>query len=550
MTLLYVAFVVIVALLLLLFMGSVLKRMWHRATPESAIIRTGGSKAYVTLTGGCLQIPVIHTISRVAMTTMKIDVDRKDERSLITKDRLRANAVVTFFTRVIRTGDGVLSAASSLGGASSIEQIKALIEPKFDDVIRAVGMSMTLSELLDQRDKFRQKILEGVATDLEKNGLELEGVSVTTLNQTDIRWFKEDNVIDAEGLTIITNMTNNRKQERNESERATEVAIAQRDLEASNQILAVNRTKAQATLEQEESIANLTAEQAARVASTQAEARRTSEKARIDADLEIKKLQIAAEASRELAEQERRIQVAAKSQDESAAEAKANEARATAVTSEQSIVTARDVAEAERIKVVAVVNATREADTAAVAIKVSAQAKREAAENEAAAVTIRAQAEAKAIELVAQGNKAKALAEADGQAALNAAENAVSVAVLEFRRALALIAALPGMLEAQAKPLEKLDSFKVVHFGGVSPSGTTGGADQSAATGSGGGDFTGNLLKQVQQYRLTTPIIDEALNAVGIVNTNGQLTVPGMKSMTVPASAPVLVVTDSETTSA
>ena len=108
-------------------------------------------------------------------------------------------------------------------------------------------------------------VLKAVSADLEKNGLELEAVSVTTLNQTDLKFFKDDNVIDAEGKTLITRETEARRRERNDISQETEVAIAHRNLEASQRKFSIRQAEEQARLEQEEKVANLTAEQNARV---------------------------------------------------------------------------------------------------------------------------------------------------------------------------------------------------------------------------------------------------------------------------------------------
>lgn len=513
------------AIVFIAIIGLTLSRLWRRATPESAIVRTGGGKPLVTMSGGCFQIPVIHEVTRVNMATMRLDIERSGERSLITRDRLRADANVAFFTRVSRTSDGVLAAASSLGSRTEDpESIRKLVESKFDDVIRAVAMSMSLAELLDKRDEFRQKVLAAVSADLEKNGLELESVSITTLNQTELKHFKADNVIDAEGLTYITQQTQNRKRERNAIERETEVAISQRDLEASQKQFTIKKTQEQARLEQEEQVANLTAEQNARVAATQAQRQKESREAQIASERAIQQAEIQRKRDLEIAEQDRRIAIAEKSEAQSAAEAKANNARAEAVQAEQAVITATDVAMANRAKAVAVVAAEQAAEVSATAIRVDAKAQKDAATDRAEAIKIEATARAEAAVMDASGNKAKLLAEAQGKEAINEAENKLSAQIVELRRSLALFEALPEIIREQMKPLEKLTEFKAVHVGGLNI-----GNGSEGAAGSGSGSFTGDMMQQMLRYRMQMPIVDEAMKSAGLTFTpNGIAAAPAL----------------------
>lgn len=507
-------------LVFLSILGLALARLWRRATPERALVRTGGGKVLVTMTGGCFQIPVIHEITPVNMATMRLDIERSGERSLITKDRLRVDANVAFFTRVIRSENGIETAAASLGNRTEDpEAIRKLVESKFDDVIRAVAMSMTLSELLDKREDFRKRVLEAVATDLEKNGLELESVSITTLNQTDLKHFKTDNVIDAEGLTLITRQTEARRRERNDITQETEVAIAQRNLEASQRQLMIKQTEEQSRLEQEEKVANMTVEQAARVAAVRAEKEKEAKAAEIAANREVEQANIQRQQAIEISEQQRKIAVAQKSEEQSAAQAKADLARADAVKAQEAVVTATEVARAERAKQIAVIDAEQRAEQEAVQVRVTAQAERAAAEDRAAAVITEATAKADAAELEARGIRAKALAEAEGQRAINDAENALSPNIIELRRALAAIEKLPAILEAQAKPLEKLSDFKVVSFAGGMPGVTSG---SNGATANAGG-VAQQIMDAALQYKLQSPMVDAILKQIGLVGPDGNL---------------------------
>jgi uncharacterized membrane protein YqiK len=85
----------------------------------------------------------------------------------------------------------------------SPDELKALVEDKFVDSLGATAATMTIQELQDKRRDFVQAVQNAVAEDLEKNGLELESVSLTSLDQTDKQFFHPNNAFDAEGLPNI-----------------------------------------------------------------------------------------------------------------------------------------------------------------------------------------------------------------------------------------------------------------------------------------------------------------------------------------------------------
>ncbi|PMW02088.1 flotillin, partial [Pseudomonas sp. FW306-2-1A-C05A] len=88
-----------------------------------------------------------------------------------------------------------------------------------------------------------------------------------------VKFFNPENFFDAEGLTQLKTVTETRRRDRNSIVRDNEVAIAQKDLEARQQTLTIERTKKEAELSQERDIANKTASTRAEVATATQTAR-------------------------------------------------------------------------------------------------------------------------------------------------------------------------------------------------------------------------------------------------------------------------------------
>ena len=551
-----------ILLFALLFIGTVFARLYHRATKETAFVRTGLGGQKVIMDGGAIVLPIFHEIIPVNMNTLKLEVSRREEQSLIALDRMRVDVAAAFFVRVKQTSESVSTAAQTLGRKTMAPaELKMLVEDKFVDSLRATAATMTMKELQDKRREFVQAVQNAVAEDLEKNGLELESVSLTSLDQTAKEFFNPSNAFDAEGLTKLTQETESRRKQRNDIEQDTEVQVRTKNLEAERLKLDITKQQEFATLTQQQEISNARSNQVAEIAKIEAERHREAEEVRINADRLVKERRIEAdrtvnsaeidknlsiqkkniEADREtkvkqaeqrqsveLANQDAAIAIAKKSQEQSQADAAANEALSAAVTAEEAVNTAREVAIAERGKSIQLIDAAREAEQLAISVTVAAAAEREAAENRAMAVRVEADAK-----------RAASLAEAEGIAAINEAKNRLGAAQIDLAVRMQLINALPLIIEQSVKPLEKIESIRLFQVNGMPSGGATGSGSVPGAGGTGGGTLPEQVVNSALQYQVAKPIVDAIMKDAGLANpslTGIAQTVANMVSMPVAVS--------------
>src|SRR5690242_5751023 len=302
-----------IVFLAVVLIGLVFARLYHRSSKERAFVRTGLGGQKVVMDGGAIVFPVFHDTMLVNMNTLKLEVTRSGKDSLFTKDRMRVDVVVAFFVRVVPTVEGIANAAQTLGERTlDPGELSLLVEDKFVDALRAAAVAMTMQELLDKRQDFIQGVQNAVSEDLLKNGLELESVSLTRIDQTSMQYFDPNNAFDAEGLTRLTEQTQKRARERNEIERDTAVAISMKNFETAQQQLSIDRQKRFAELAQSQEVASREAEQGATVSKVQAERTREAEEAKITAQRQIREAEVAkAQAVRQReVEAEREIQIA------------------------------------------------------------------------------------------------------------------------------------------------------------------------------------------------------------------------------------------------
>ena len=520
-----------IVLAAILILGLVVARLYKRATKEVGFVRTGLGGERVVINGGALVLPVFHETMPVNMNTVRLAVERKNVDALITLDRLRIDVKAEFYVRVRPDAQSIATAAQTLGlRTMNPESLKELVEGKFVDALRSVAAGMTMNQLHEQRSDFVQKVQQASSVDLAMNGLELESVSLTGLDQTSIEHFNANNAFDAEGLTKLTEQIELRKKTRNDIEQDTRVQIETKNLEAARQSFLIGRDTEFARLEQERELEVRRAAQSAEVAREQSqrsqeadaariEAKRQVDSAQIEADRSVQQARILQAQSLEIARQEQQIAVQNKSREESQAKAEADRARAEAVTAEERVTTSRDTEVAERSKRIELIEAAKEAERAAIGITVAADAEKQAAADRASSLRLDAEGQADAEKLRAEASRVRFEVEAAGQRAVNEAANILSMEQVSLQTKLALLKVLPEVIREASKPLEAIDSIKIVQVDGLT--GRAGAANDVGAATGGDRNLAGAAVQAALNYRAQAPVIDGLMKELGF--TGGSL---------------------------
>ncbi len=534
----------------MLTIGLILARLYTRASKEISFVRTGFGGQKVIMNGGALVFPVLHEVIPVNMNTLRLAVQRANEQALITRDRMRVDVIAEFYVRAQPTAEAIANAAQTLGARTmQPEKLKDLVEGKFVDALRSVAAEMSMEELHEKRVEFVQKVQQAVSEDLLKNGLELETVSLTGLDQTGMEFFNPNNAFDAEGLTRLTEEIEQRKKIRNDIEQDTAVQIKNKNLEAEKDSLEIAKEEEYARLAQEREVEIRRASQIAEIAKEQADKQRDAEQAKIVAERAIEEERIEKERlvkereiaknrsvetqdierakAVEIANQERDIAISVKSKEQSEAAAEADAARAVAVKAEEQVSTARETEVADRQKQIELIEAAKEAEREALAITIAAEAEktaasdsaealRETARGEADKARITAEAEAEAEKMRAAASEIRYAVEATGAKALNEAANLLSSDQIDMKVKLELIGNLESIIRESAKPMESIDDIKIIQLDGLNGATAASVNGEAVGAGSGDGNLADKVVSSALKYRAQAPLIDSLMAEVGL----------------------------------
>ncbi len=262
-------------------------RFYRKVGPEEALVRSGGGDLAVRTGRGMWVIPLIHRVEPMDLTLKRIEISRKGTSGLICKDNIRADIEVAFFVRVSNDAAKIKEVAQSIGCARASQQVTLveLFDAKFSEALKTVGKQFDFVQLYDQRDQFKTEIIKVIGTDL--NGYQLDDAAIDYLEQTPLELLSPNNILDAEGIKKITELTAQEKVAENQYTREKEKTLKKQDVEAAEAILELEKQRVEAVQKQEREIAEITAREQAEAAKVEEEQRLRSETARIATEEEL-----------------------------------------------------------------------------------------------------------------------------------------------------------------------------------------------------------------------------------------------------------------------
>lgn len=544
------------------------KMFWKKASADLAFVKTGGRGASVIVDGGTFIIPALHEIKWVNLETMRLLVQRSGKDALITKDKFRVDVMVEFYIKVEPLKEQILSASRSLGEKSlTPDTVKSLVEAKLVGALRTVAATKDMIDLHQDRQSFEDIVQDNLRSDLRANGLTLESVAITHLDQTDKTALDPDNVFDAEGLKLITRATERARKEKNEIQRDAELAIKEKDVQtdiaikaqnadnelknnkikqetevtvkqqniaaqkakidadqdleqkAAQQFKEVETYKAERAAEtqrfkyeQEQSVRTreIEKDRAIREADIQRElAVSTADLARqtaiVSKEREAEEARIAKELAVERAERDKQIGIIEKVREQEAAEAEKLATVAERERAAQHVITVQREAEAERDKLVVIIDQRAQSEREQIEKQIAADAEAYEIKKQAEAEAGAAEQRAQAIERLAEAKLKEAEAYAEGQFKLIEAKNATAQNILVQEAVLKLLEKAPEIVRETMAPADKISDIKILNLtGGGFGAGGNGGSGE-------GGSLVGKMVGSVLEAGAAYPLFKELL---------------------------------------
>ncbi len=467
----------------------VISQLYRKVPQGKALVVSTTRNVVVSFTGRTV-VPIFHKAEIMDISVKTIEIDRRGTEGLICQDNIRADIKVNFFVRVNKAEEDVIKVAQAIGceRASDPVTLEELFAAKFSEALKTVGKAMDFVSLYTERASFRDRIIEVIGTDL--NGYALEDVAIDYLEQTPLEQLDTNNILDAQGIRKITELTAVEHVATNNAANDEAKMITAKNVETREAVLELERQQADAEARQRREVEGVRAREQATIDTIKAEEKLRAEMANLEVDQKLgieqenlqREVEVAAKnRERVLAVEAERVRKAAELEDMSrkvetlAAEKALEEEKGTiaeirrsrvavektVAEQEEEIATLRVVEEAARQRDALVIEAEAVAQGDLVKDIKAAEAAEQAAEHEAKRQLTLAQATMEASDLearakirMAEGVKAEeaaeGLAEVDVMTARAGAEEKLGMAEVNVDLAKAGIIREQGAAEAEA----------------------------------------------------------------------------------------------------
>ena len=510
-------FGIILAIVVIAVLVIFLNKFYRKSSRDVAIIRTGFGGQRVLIAGGCLALPFLHKVDEVNMRTLRVEVRRSGEKSLITEDRMRVDVELEFYVRVQPTVEGVATAAQALGSKSfTSDGIRNLLEGRFIDAVQSIAASRTMDSLHEKRVEFVCSVSALLRDNLVQNGILLDSVSLTRLDQTPFAALDENNAFNAVGMRRLAEIIAVNKKKRAEVEADADISVRQTQLDATKRRLILSQEEEQAQIGQRLEIEKMKASSDSEAIQAREEALGASERARIGREQdtrvreiekarELRRVEIEAQLNAEVRKVDSAILLAGKHVEEARAQAQAELARTQVILAQEQVQTERERAVADRSREIALKRVTEAGEVAEAN-----------AASEATVLLRRAKAEAEATCARADAERTRMLAESEGSRALISAENSLSEPVLHMKLEKYRLDRIPEIVSQMMKPVEKIDSIRIHQVSGFGDSRGGGGAVSIDGGGGNGKAPVTQVMDSILGMALQLPALKSIGDQIGV----------------------------------
>lgn len=185
--------VVIPVILLAIIIIAVLIGSYHKTGPDQAMVITGAllgknksvdtnsevnSRSKIVKGGGAFVIPILQQRNLIDLRTMKIDVDVPNTQ---TQTMVPVNVNSTAILRVGSPKKMIAVAAEKIMNLSK-DDLESQLSEMVRGQIRTIVSEMEPAELVKNKQKFSDSVLENVVSQMEQFGLEVTGFTITKID--------------------------------------------------------------------------------------------------------------------------------------------------------------------------------------------------------------------------------------------------------------------------------------------------------------------------------------------------------------------------------
>ena len=217
----------------------------------------------VVVGGGTFVWPLINKAGRLQLTARQVEIGLTNENAAVSKQGVGVLITGQAMFKIAREPERLRAAAERFIGEPD-SQIETMVKNVLEGSLRSIAGTLTIEELITDRDRFQQAVSEAARGDLEASGIHIDALTITSIRDTKgyIEQLGEKNLASVQRDARISKASASQEAAVKENEAQRIIIQAERDREIARADAMKITAKAQAEAGQSGPLAQAEASQA------------------------------------------------------------------------------------------------------------------------------------------------------------------------------------------------------------------------------------------------------------------------------------------------
>src|SRR5712692_7374826 len=137
----------------------------------------------VAVGAGTFAWPLINKVGRLRLTARQVEIGLAHENAAVTKQGVGVLITGQAMFKIAREPERLRAAAERFIGEPE-SQIETMVKNVLEGSLRSIAGTLTIEELITDRDRFQQAVSEAARGDLEASGIHIDALTITSIRDT------------------------------------------------------------------------------------------------------------------------------------------------------------------------------------------------------------------------------------------------------------------------------------------------------------------------------------------------------------------------------
>ena len=137
----------------------------------------------VVVGAGTFTWPLVNKVGRLQLTARQVEIGLAHENAAVTKQGVGVLITGQAMFKIAREPERLRAAAERFIGEPD-SQIETMVKKVLEGSLRSIAGTLTIEELITDRDRFQQAVSEAARGDLEASGIHIDALTITSIRDT------------------------------------------------------------------------------------------------------------------------------------------------------------------------------------------------------------------------------------------------------------------------------------------------------------------------------------------------------------------------------